>query len=594
MNFGAAYYPDYFPESDWARDLDAMHRAGIRTVRILEFGWCWYQPAPDVFRFDPLDRFLGLCLARTIAVCLSTPTATPPPWFFQKYPDARLVDVNGRSCYSHRHMTCWQQPEARAEAFRTIETLVARYGRHPAVTDWQIDNEPNYAEDISACYDFNPHALRAGQAWLAARYGTLEALNASWFNVFWSQAFNEWEQVWVTHRPQVNPGSMLDFLRWRDHAMAEFVHAQAALLRRHAVNQRIGVNIPETGVVLSTIIGQDYWAQAAGLDWIGTDLYTATSDRAADLRALRLSCDLMRSVRDTAAPGAAFLIAETQGGPHMRNWASGFAAYPWEPGFLRDSVNAYAERGAESVWYFLWRPVPGGQEIGMNATTDLDGGETEYSREIARIATDSSSLSVLAASYSRRPLALVHYSRDTARFLYFFKDLDALARQHQGAHAWLDDKGYRIHYVTDADLEKPLPAAALLVLPESHLLSDHAQDTLLAWAAAPGAGELILGPHTGLLDERGQLRPPSRPSLLQRLGLRPGKWSDQAVHASADGRAVTAYRTFLAAPEMPVSAWLEASSGRMPALYKPAANISLYTHRWCEPAAQTASAASIA
>jgi len=232
MKFGTAYYPDYFPEEEWSRDLDAMSRAGIRTVRMLEFAWSWYQPNPETYRWDPLDRFLDLCLGRELSVCLATPTATPPPWFLQKYPDSRLVDSNERACYSHRHMICWQHPAARAEAFRTIETLATRYGNHPAVTAWQIDNEPNYAEDIAACYDFNPSALSAGQKWLQQRYGSLDALNATWFNAFWSQAYNEWEQVWVTHRPQVNPGSMLDFLRWRDHAMAGFAQDQADVLRR--------------------------------------------------------------------------------------------------------------------------------------------------------------------------------------------------------------------------------------------------------------------------------------------------------------------------------------------------------------------------
>ena len=197
-------------------------------------------------------------------------------------------------------------------------------------------------------------------------------------------------------------------------------------------------------------------------------------------------------------------------------------------------------------------------------------------------------------AYKSRPLALVHHSRDTARFLYFFQDLETLARQHQGVHSWLDESGYRIHYLGDTDLEKPLPPAALLVLPESHLLSDAAQDSVLAWAVANAGGELFLGPHTGLLDERGQMRPPSRPSLPQRLGLRPGKWRDQAVHVLCDGRAVRAYRKFESCPGVPVEAWLEIEKGRGPAVYRPKTNILLFTHRWCEPHSPLAGAASMA
>jgi beta-galactosidase len=168
-----------------------------------------------------------------------------------------MIEASGKPCFAHRHMVCWEHPEARAEAFRTIETLATRYGNHPAVWGWQIDNEPNFAEDPSACYDFNPHAIRRGQEWLRERHGSLEALNKAWFNAFWSQSCNEWEQVWVTHRPQVNPGSMLDFLRCREASVARFVQDQAALLRRCTTGQKIGVNIPEVGIPFSTVIAQD-------------------------------------------------------------------------------------------------------------------------------------------------------------------------------------------------------------------------------------------------------------------------------------------------------------------------------------------------
>lgn len=583
MRYGTAYYPDYFPEAEWPRDLDAIKRAGLTTVRILEFGWCWYQPSPDVFRFDALDRFLELCAMRGLAVCLSTPTATPPPWFFQKYPDCRLVDVSGAPCYSHRHMVSWQHPGALAEALRTVEVLASRYAAHPAVTAWQVDNEPNYAEKVDACYDFNPHALAAGQAWLRAKYGSLEKLNETWFNAFWSQAYDDWSQVWVTHRPQTNPGSMLDFLRYREHAQCVFVRAQRDLLRRLCPAHRIGVNIPEVGVKFSTLIGQDYWGQASGFDWVGTDLYTATADRAADLRALRYSCDLMRSAVETAAPAAEFILSETQGGPHLRTWEQGFAGYPWDADFLRDNVHIFAERGARQTWFFLWRPTPGGQEIGMNATTDLDGNDTDNSREVARIiAHDGPAHAAAITAYAARPLALVHYAQDTHRFLYFFKQLETPGRVQPGTHAWLDALGYRVRYLNDADLENSIPAAALLVLPESHLLSDRAQQNLLAWAEthASAGGQLILGPHTALLDDRGQLRAPSRQPLWSALGLRPGKWHDMAVEATADGAPVNAYRLFTG--DAPVSAHLATPAGKLPAVYRPKPYIAVYTHRWTE------------
>ncbi|MCX6959555.1 MAG: beta-galactosidase [Verrucomicrobia bacterium] len=93
MKYGTAYYPDYFPESEWSQDLDRMVSCGVTSVRILEFGWCFYEPMPGVFVWDGVDRFLDLCLARKLAVCIATPTATPPPWFFQQFPRSKKNDA---------------------------------------------------------------------------------------------------------------------------------------------------------------------------------------------------------------------------------------------------------------------------------------------------------------------------------------------------------------------------------------------------------------------------------------------------------------------------------------------------------------------
>ncbi len=528
--FGTAYYPDYYPESDWARDLDRMRNAGLRTIRILEFAWVWYQPTPDTWRWDGLDHFLDLAADRGLDVCLATPTATPPPWFFQRYPDARLVNAKGEPCRYSRHLTCWNHPAARAEAWRAIETLARRYGNHPAVTAWQIDNEPNYAERTDEFYDFNPHFLADGRDWLRKKYGTLDALNAAWFAQFWSQSANDWDQVWETHHPRNNPHSHLDFLRWRDTNMADFVQAQAALLRKCTSGQKIGCNIPEVGIRAANAIGQDYRAQSRGLDWVGTDLYEATGDLARDLASFRLNCDLMRSCAETAKPGGAeFILAEVQGGPHERFWKSGFAAHYWDEKYLVASTEVFAERGADAVWYFCWRPTPGGVEIGMNGVQDIDGADTTRTEAVRRFAADPSPLAAKRAAYGQRPLALVHHSRDAYRFASFFEDLKGIEESMRGVHRWLDTEGWRVTFLHDEDLRGELPPADLLVLAESPLLGVETQEHIIAWADGEPNRRLLCGPNTALADDNGQLLARANRRLHAWLGVDFGGWHDTGV-----------------------------------------------------------------
>lgn len=134
---------------------------------------------------------------------------------------------------------------------------------------------------------------------------------------------------------------------------------------RPARNPRIGRIVYHPRVRLSVAIGQDYFAQARGLDWIGPDLYQATGDRDRDLARLACSTDLMRSAAE--ATGAGFVISETQGGPHERAWPNSFAGEAFGPDYLEASARVYAERGAQQVWWFLWRPTLGGQELGMTS-----------------------------------------------------------------------------------------------------------------------------------------------------------------------------------------------------------------------------------
>lgn len=549
MQFGTAYYPDYFSSADWSTDLDRMQSAGIKIIRILEFGWSWYQPEPDRWEWDGLDQFLDLAHKRQIKVCLATSTATPPPWFFERYPDCRLMDEEGHPCRMARHMVSWNHPGAWEEASRTIRALASRYGSHPAVWGWQIDNEPCYAEDNTGFYDFNPHAIQAGQQWLKEQYGTLDRLNSAWFGAFWSQRFNNWEQIWRTHSPKTNPNAFLAFLRWRESNMAAFVQKQADLLREHTHDQKIGVNMPESGVNFSTICGQDYWGQGRGMDWIGTDLYAANGDPDNDLAILRYNCDVIRSVQESIAPEGEFILAETQGGPHLRTWRCTFAGAAWSPDFLDTTFHVYAERGATQSWLFMWRPTPGGKEIGMNGLQTFEGEDTPRTEVVRHFAGDSSSLDKSGRSYRERPTALVHYSQDSLRHLLYFEPMDRASQILHGVHRLLDKEGFRIRFLTDAEILAGPPDGARLVLPLSPLLPPQSQQSLIDWQSRDARRQLWLGPDTGLLDADGNwLRRDQRP-LWPWLGVEPTVLCDVSEKLSVDGVVVDRFRVLEAQPD---------------------------------------------
>jgi beta-galactosidase len=523
--FGTAYYPDHWPEKEWDRDLGLIRDAGLTYVRFGEFSWSWYEPEPGRFDWKPFDRFVSLVEKHQLRLVLCTPTATPPPWYDRLFPDGRLRNAHQQPCLSHRHFWCWNHRASRARAAQTIRTLANHYRDCPVLWGWQIDNEPNYAETLHThgheWLDFHPESRRDFIIWLKQRYhDSLDELNRAWWSPFWSQAYGTWEDVLI-HRGFTNPHYTLDFCRWREANIADFVQWQATILREEsAPGVKIGCNIPETDVPISVHIGQDYFAQAAGLDWVGTDLYTATGNRKKDLEKLAYSTDLMRS----AAGPAEFILTETQGGPHERCWPQSFAGEGFGPDYLRHCAETYARHGAASVWWFLWRPTLGGFEIGMNGVQDLHGLNSERTDLVKNLASQPDRMLALRKKWTTRPRALVHYSRDSLRFHALRRDLlDRIETSLVGWHALLEAAGYQIDFVPDHELPDLAPSGTdPLVLPFSPLLADRAVRTLAIYK-----GPVLAGPHTGFLNEHGHIVPGRwNEALGTAWNATPGLWRD--------------------------------------------------------------------
>ncbi|MGC4815827.1 beta-galactosidase, partial [Micromonospora sp. DT228] len=108
--------------------------------------------------------------------------------------------------HGSRDTYCAAAPAYRAAARRIAAFLADRYAHHPALALWHVHNEYG---TICHC----EHAAREFRAWLAARHGTLDALNAAWATSFWSQHYSDWAQLSTPRATQylANPGQLLDF-----------------------------------------------------------------------------------------------------------------------------------------------------------------------------------------------------------------------------------------------------------------------------------------------------------------------------------------------------------------------------------------------
>ena len=156
---GVCYYPEHWPETQWAEDAARMAALGLTWVRIGEFAWARMEPAPGRMDWGWLDRAIETLGKAGLMVVLGTPTATPPRWMLAKHPDMLPVGRDGktRGFGSRRHY-CFSHEGYRRESASITTLMAERYGKNPHVAAWQTDNE-------YACHDttlsYSASALQA-------------------------------------------------------------------------------------------------------------------------------------------------------------------------------------------------------------------------------------------------------------------------------------------------------------------------------------------------------------------------------------------------------------------------------------------------
>ena len=355
--YGADYYPEAWPESQWEKDAIMMQEAGINFVRMGEFAWVKMEPQEGHFDFAWLDRALKVLNAHGIRAVLGTPTVSPPAWLYAKYPDIAVMDAKGvRYRYGSRRNYCLHNPDFRAATVRIVTAMAEHYKDHPGVIGWQIDNELSDPK----CYD--PITQAAFQAWCQRKYHTLDALNADWGTIFWGHTYQDWRQIplpWNTLYDTSNPSLVLDFDRFQSDSTHEYLDLQAAILRRIAPRQAITHN--EMGL-FSEI---DYYGLNRSLDFVAWDNYPILQKDYAQYSGQGLAHDVMRGSKDNQN----FMIMEQEGG--VGGWAE-FIGRQAAPALYRVWAYQSVAHGADGVCYFRWRTSRYGTEQYWEGILDQD------------------------------------------------------------------------------------------------------------------------------------------------------------------------------------------------------------------------------
>jgi len=497
VRLGVCYYPEHWPASLWEDDYRRMRDLGLSLIRVGEFAWTIFEPRDGQFCFDLFDRTLDLAHRHGLRVILGTPTATPPAWLTQRYPEVLNVSREGVR-YQHgqrRHYT-YNAAIYKELSARLVTALATHYTKHPAIIGWQIDNEINCETNVF--YAEADHV--AFRAWLQDRYGCLERLNDAWGTVFWNQTYTDWEQVYLT-RPTVsdspNPHQALDEKRFFSDSAIGFVALQADIIRRIAPHHWITTN-GLFGHLDSHRLTED------ALDFMSYDSYpnfsTIYPDDGPDpLHDRKWSYNL--SVARDISP--TFCVMEQQSGPN--GWVNRMAAPSPKPGQMRLWTYQSIAHGADAVLYFRWRTATMGTEIYWHGINDYHNEPNRRVAEVGRIGAELGAIGeAVAGSVYRADVAIVtDYDNEWDGEL----DVWHGPLQKRSAAAWYKGLQYA-HIPVDvirlrerAGLDE-LRRYRVLVYPHPAILSG--QTAALLSGYVKGGGQLILGCRTGYKDPSGQ------------------------------------------------------------------------------------------
>ena len=371
---GAAYYPEWWPSTEWETDFNEMEELGINAVRMGEFAWASYQPAPDKFEFSWMDKAIDLAGRHRIDVILGTPTASVPPWLYQLHPDVLSGNNMGPYTYGGRKGYCTSSPNYLAACARVVTALAEHYGHHPGVIGWQLDNEPGYPFQ-----SYDPVTEKAFQAWLKSRYGTLDELNRVWNGAFWSNQYSDWPQI---HFPTNSaeggwqPAISLDYRRFFSDSFLNHLRRQADILHARIENQFVFTNWPAPTWSVDV-----FKAAAEFLDATAWDNYVSAPGLSRFQR--QYTAGFLSDFCRCAGPHQRFLCAEQN------------AYVP--PDALTEGLRlqAYCDlaHGAHGQLYFEWRrPLAGNEEHRPSFIKGFDGKINpaqdtlkQICRELARI-----------------------------------------------------------------------------------------------------------------------------------------------------------------------------------------------------------------
>ena len=473
---GTAYYPEWWQPSEWEIDFRQMQELGINMVRMGEFAWAIFEPAPGQFKFEWMDRAIEIARSHKIGVVLGTPTASVPPWLYQLHPDVLSGNERGLYTYGGRKGYCTSSPDYEAACARIVTALAEHYGHNPGVIGWQLDNEPGFPFQA-----FDPDSEKAFRAWLEKRYGALNELNRAWNGAFWSNQYTDWSQI---HFPTNSaeggwqPAIALAYREFFSDSFLDHLRRQAHILRKYVKDQFIFTNWPAPTWSVNV-----YTAASEFLDATAWDNYVSAPGLSEFHR--QYTSAFLSDFSRCAGPHQRFLCAEQ----------NAYVPPNADPEGLRLQAYMDLAHGAHGHFYFEWRrPLVGNEQFRPSFIKGFNGALNPDKEKLRQICKELAGIGTqLAGATTRADIALLFDF--TNQWAQGFGSIGPTESRYGEVSRYY--QGFKVlrRNIDVVPLSADFSPYKLILAPNLRLVDDATAERLLAFAGS--GGTLVLNFRAG-------------------------------------------------------------------------------------------------
>lgn len=396
----------------WRKDIAQIKSLGFNTVRCW-IDWATGEPEEGNYRFETIEVILRLAGEHSLKVLVQVYMDSAPAWVGRKFPDSLFISSNGMAIHPESAPGyCRDHSGVRDAELNFYRALGERAGKNAAFLGWDLWSEPHVINWATPTYIENPefcfckHTIARFRAWLQKKYGTLDALNQSWY-----RHYTSWEEVEPNRLSTIL--SYTDFIDWKQFIadkLGEDLGDRYRAVKQAAPHTVATSHAAGIGLFSSPLWWEgesDDWTMKDQVDYYGTSFYPKHSfftDRDVAWRGALL--DFTRSF-GYADGGRGFWIGELQAGFGTVALGVGPTVTPAD---LRVWTWSALARGAKAINYYAFYPMSSGYESDGYGLIQLDGTITDRSREagsVARIVDQNQEL-FLHARPVRAQVAIIY------------------------------------------------------------------------------------------------------------------------------------------------------------------------------------------